>query len=33
VLQHLSPKDGALTLDVNDEIIGPMCVMHNGAAR
>lgn len=33
LLQHLSPKDGALVLDMNDEITGPMCVMHNGAAR
>ena len=33
LLQHLSPKDAALTLDVTDEIIGPMCVMHNGIAR
>lgn len=33
LLQHMSTKEGALNVDVNDEIIGPMCVMHNGTAR
>ncbi|MEW5917173.1 MAG: Re/Si-specific NAD(P)(+) transhydrogenase subunit alpha [Gemmatimonadota bacterium] len=33
LLQHMTSKDGALVVDVNDEIIAPMCVMHNGTAR
>lgn len=32
LLQHLI-KDGALTLNVEDEIAGPMCVVHAGAVR
>lgn len=32
LLQHLSPKDGVLTIDASDEITGPMLVMHNGRA-
>ncbi|MGQ0538645.1 MAG: Re/Si-specific NAD(P)(+) transhydrogenase subunit alpha [Gemmatimonadaceae bacterium] len=33
LLQHLSDKDGKLVLNMEDEIAGPMCVMHNGVAR
>jgi NAD(P) transhydrogenase subunit alpha len=33
LLQHMTSKEGGLVVDVNDEIIGPMCVMHNGTAR
>ncbi|HEX7121349.1 MAG TPA: Re/Si-specific NAD(P)(+) transhydrogenase subunit alpha [Gemmatimonadaceae bacterium] len=32
LLQHLI-KDGALTLDLEDEIAGPMCVVHAGTVR
>jgi NAD(P) transhydrogenase subunit alpha len=32
LLQHLM-KDGAVTIDVNDEIAGPMCVVHQGQLR
>ena len=32
LLQHLM-KDGALTIDVNDEIAGPMCVVYQGQPR
>lgn len=32
LLQHMI-KDGALGLDLNDEIVGPMCVAHGGASR
>ncbi len=33
LLQHLTDKEGKLVLDVNDDIAGPMCVMHKGVAR
>ncbi|MGQ0643095.1 MAG: Re/Si-specific NAD(P)(+) transhydrogenase subunit alpha [Gemmatimonadaceae bacterium] len=33
LLLHLSDKDGNLVLDMNDEITGPMAVLHNGVAR
>lgn len=32
LLQHMI-KDGALTLNLDDEIVGPMCVAHAGASR
>lgn len=32
LLQHMI-KDGALTLNLDDEIIGPMCVAHAGTSR
>lgn len=32
LLQHLL-KDGSITLNLEDEITGPMCVAHNGATR
>ena len=32
LLQHLM-KDGAVTIDVNDEIAGPMCVVYRGELR
>jgi len=32
LLQHLI-KDGNITLDLNDEITGPMCLVHGGAVR
>jgi NAD(P) transhydrogenase subunit alpha len=32
LLQHLM-KDGAVTIDVNDEIAGPMCVVYQGQPR
>ncbi|MBK6487786.1 MAG: Re/Si-specific NAD(P)(+) transhydrogenase subunit alpha [Gemmatimonadetes bacterium] len=32
LLQHMI-KDGALGLNLEDEIIGPMCVAHDGASR
>ena len=32
LLQHLM-KDGALVIDLNDEITGPMCVVHQGQPR
>jgi NAD(P) transhydrogenase subunit alpha len=32
LLQHLI-KDGALSLDLNDEIAGPMCVCAEGKVR
>ena len=32
LLQHLI-KDGNITLDLNDEITGPMCVVHAGAVK
>jgi H+-translocating NAD(P) transhydrogenase subunit alpha len=32
LLQHLI-KDGAVTIDVNDEIAGPMCVVYQGQPR
>jgi NAD(P) transhydrogenase subunit alpha len=32
LLQHFM-KDGAVTIDLNDEIAGPMCVMHQGQLR
>jgi NAD(P) transhydrogenase subunit alpha len=32
LLQHFI-KDGSMTLDLDDEITGPMCVVHNGAIR
>ncbi|MEO7965260.1 MAG: NAD(P)(+) transhydrogenase (Re/Si-specific) subunit alpha, partial [Gemmatimonadaceae bacterium] len=31
LLQHIT-KDGALALDLNDEIVKPMCVAHDGRA-
>ena len=33
LLQHLTDKEGQLVLNMDDEITGPMCVMHNGIAR
>ncbi len=33
LLQHLSTKEGALRLDVTDEIAGPMLVVHDGKVR
>jgi NAD(P) transhydrogenase subunit alpha len=33
LLQHLIDKEGKLVLDMNDEITGPMAVLHNGVAR
>ena len=32
LLQHLT-KDGAVVIDLNDEITGPMCVVHQGQLR
>jgi len=32
LLQHLM-KDGAITIDVKDEIAGPMCVVYQGQPR
>lgn len=32
LLQHMI-KDGALTLNLDDEIVGPMCVAHDGSSR
>src|SRR5688572_33213046 len=32
LLQHFI-KDGSMTLNLDDEITGPMCVVHNGATR
>ncbi len=32
LLQHMI-KDGALTLNLDDEIVGPMCVAHAGTSR
>jgi NAD(P) transhydrogenase subunit alpha len=32
LLQHLI-KDGALKIDLNDEITGPMCVVYQGQPR
>ena len=32
LLQHLT-KDGAVTIDLNDEIAGPMCVVYRGQPR
>ena len=32
LLQHLM-KDGAVVIDLNDEITGPMCVVHEGKLR
>jgi len=32
LLQHMT-KDGALVLNLDDEIVGPMCVAHAGSAR
>lgn len=32
LLQHML-KDGNITLDLNDEITGPMCLVHAGAVR
>jgi len=32
LLQHLI-KDGSVVIDVNDEITGPMCVVHQGKLR
>lgn len=32
LLQHLI-KDGSITLNVDDEITGPMCLVHEGAVR
>lgn len=32
LLQHMI-KDGALTLNLDDEIVGPMCVAHAGSSR
>jgi NAD(P) transhydrogenase subunit alpha len=33
LLQHLAPKEGALALDVSDEITGAMAVTHDGQVR
>jgi NAD(P) transhydrogenase subunit alpha len=33
LLQHLLPKEGPLTLDMADEIVGPMAVTHGGDVR
>lgn len=33
LLQHLAPKDKGLTIDVADEITGPMAVTHDGQIR
>jgi NAD(P) transhydrogenase subunit alpha len=33
LLQYLLPKEGSLTVDVADEIAGPMTVTHGGAVR
>jgi NAD/NADP transhydrogenase alpha subunit len=32
LLQHML-KDGTITLNLDDEIVGPMCVTHAGQAR
>ena len=32
LLQHLI-KDGQVVIDLNDEITGPMCVVHDGQVR
>jgi NAD(P) transhydrogenase subunit alpha len=33
LLQHLTTKEGALALNLEDEIVGPMCVAHAGSSR
>ncbi|ODT02857.1 MAG: NAD(P) transhydrogenase subunit alpha [Gemmatimonadetes bacterium SCN 70-22] len=33
LLQHITTKEGALALDLEDEIVAPMCVAHDGNAR
>jgi NAD(P) transhydrogenase subunit alpha len=33
LLQHLISKDGQLTVNLDDDITGPMCLVHAGQVR